>query len=391
MSTSTPTEGTPKSAADTKCDTAGDKEVLALAKVLLHADKESDRIAAAAALGEFGTPDAAKALADYFHDRYSGSLNNAVSSALARCGEPGLAALVDLIDDVNTRACAEQALRTIHDPRAVSALENLNRQRREYEPLGPVSPEAYASEIKARAELLASEPTTENLREIGDMLKESSSRELSRWLAKLLSLSGQPGIDVLTGLLGDPRIGIFAMGALRYSTDDRTWEALIAGDIAWLARQNKDPRPRRLRAISSEQGSDRGLYERPKYGFSLRLPAEFGVIDERRRPHHRWLVNFARAADDGGREWVTSPTVAVFVQRLRSEVTPERFARRAVPQVWLMAALRHAECAKSMWKSSRSSTGPRYTASQPAELLSSLASDGPSGTCLVAGGSGTRC
>lgn len=111
----------------------------ALAGVLLRGKKEHDRIAAAEALGEIGSDEAAKALVAYFRDTYSGALNEAAASALAKCGEPGLDALIDLHRDVKMRSLCEQVLRTIDDPRAVQALEDVGRQREQYLATGAAS------------------------------------------------------------------------------------------------------------------------------------------------------------------------------------------------------------------------------------------------------------
>ena len=111
----------------------------ALSDVLLHGKKERDRIAAADSLGEVGSDEATKALVIYFHDSYSGALNQAAADALAKCGESGLKALIDLHQDVKTRSLAEQVLRGLDDPLAANALENVDRQREQYLPAGVVS------------------------------------------------------------------------------------------------------------------------------------------------------------------------------------------------------------------------------------------------------------
>ncbi len=103
-----------------------------LADALLHGKKERDRIAAADALGDIGSDEAVRALVAYFDDTYSGALNEAAAASLAKCGEPGLKALIDLLHDVKSRSLAEKVLRDIDDPGAAKALEDVGRQREGY-------------------------------------------------------------------------------------------------------------------------------------------------------------------------------------------------------------------------------------------------------------------
>lgn len=115
-------------------------------------------MAAADALGNIGSDEAVKALVAYLHDSYSGALNEAAAAALAKCGEPGLKALIDLLQDMKTRSLAAQVLRNLDDPRAVDALRDVERQREGYLPatvadymLGRLSSEQMAAVAEGRS------------------------------------------------------------------------------------------------------------------------------------------------------------------------------------------------------------------------------------------------
>ena len=273
-----------------------------LADALLHGDRERDRIAAADALGTIGSEEAAEALVAYLHDRYSGALNEAAAFALAKCGDFGLEALIDLLGDANTRPYAEEALRTLSDSRAATALESLEHEREQYVPLSaerlrarrvagraseggadenvmevevsadsevpaarPKNPTGSGEsgwdwvasadvllgdglgegelETRARAELLARGARPDGVRKIGELLAASTSAPLSRYLAKLLFTCGPSGTEALISRLGDPAVRPFATAALRFSDDDAVWDALLAEHRVWAAERRAEKSP----------------------------------------------------------------------------------------------------------------------------------------------------
>ncbi len=362
------------------------REFPTLRTTLLCSKHESDRIAAAQALGDLGDTEATSALVAYFHDRYSGAVNEAAAAALARCGDPGFEALVQLLEDINTRPFAKQALASLDEPRATQAVQAFEQQqplwrevhhaqliarrkaqlaaRGEPPPTerrpGEARRETLDDErqgsrrrqagrslrterdknelaVRAQAELLARDPTPGHAQQVGEMLRKSRSPDLCRWLAKLLSACGQPGVDALLALLDQPRSRSFVMGALRHSADERVWHALIDAKVAWLA----DRRARQsLRHPGLEQKSgtyrviapaaDPGFvtYRDPRHSFSLTLPADSVVLGEG-HGHGVWSVLFGDrdAAAIGSVADATAPMVAVYVAKLRSSTTTDESGR----------------------------------------------------------------
>ena len=359
------------------------REFPTLRTTLLCSKHESDRIAAAQALGD---TEAASALVAYFHDRYSGAVNEAAAAALARCGDPGFEALVQLLEDINTRPFAKQALASLDEPRATQAVQAFEQQqplwrevhhaqliarrkarlaaRGEPPPTerrpGEARRETFDDErqgsrrrqagrglrterdknelaVRAQAELLARDPTPGHAQQVGEMLRKSRSPDLCRWFAKLLSACGQPGVDALLALLDQPRSRSFVMGALRHSADERVWHALIDAKVAWACRPAGAPvlaasRPRA--EVGDVPGHRAGggprvrHVSRPAPQLQPDAAADSVVLGEG-HGHGVWSVLFGDrdAAAIGSVADATAPMVAVYVAKLRSSTTTDESGR----------------------------------------------------------------
>ena len=179
--------------------------------------------------------------------------------------------------------------------------------------------------IGAKAEALARGAKPENLAQVGDLLAESTSAPLSRFLAKLLFGSGPGGVAVLLEHLIDPAVILFAVGALRFSDDAAVWEALLAANRVWAAERRAElplgdrisdrlSLSGRLRiALPRDPSGAYSLYGKPKYGFSMRLPPTWVSLG-RRQTHPGLLVQFAgdpRAAKTGDPHVQVEPMVSV--------------------------------------------------------------------------------
>ena len=200
------------------------------------------------------------------------------------------------------------------------------------------------------AAALARLPTPENVQKIGELVRSVESADLLRWLTKLLSTCGQPGIDVLVSLLDDFRIAPFAMGALRGSNDKRVWREIVDAKLRWLdyRRTHWRSKPRYFIDVLLPKWSPLPPAEEPgfvifadaKYHFSLTLPERFGVI-RRRRFKAGWGILFREKAATvkGKRRQVTGPMISIQVERQTATVTPQQFFAEAEPPADLVAGL----------------------------------------------------
>jgi hypothetical protein len=189
---------------------------------------------------------------------------------------------------------------------------------------GPDRPDEAELGIRMRAESLARGARADDFAQIGHLLAQSDSPNLSRFLAKLLSASGSGGVNVLVEHLNDPTVRPYAVGVLRYSEDDAVWEALLATAEKWGAdvRARKPLRTRlayrlygrQWHTIPPDPSGRYGIYSKPKYGFSVRLPAKFVTLVEQKTAHGGWQVRFAgdrEAARVGDPRNATTPIVQV--------------------------------------------------------------------------------